>query len=161
MTKIIISTILTLSSSLLYADNLSYTFVGAQTTIDRFSGTTAPSFGIKYGKQADMWRSALSLSYAKNASDSLTSLLLDVNRGVLEKVFKDFQTKPYVGVSMGMMQHKKKKSNSGYAYGLNGGFTYLFDDNIDIDIGLHYMSASKIETMNNLTDVTFSVHYFY
>ena len=161
MTKIIISTILTLSSTLLYADNLSYTFVGTQASIDRFSGTTAPSFGIKYGKQADMWRTALSLNYAKNANDSLTSLLLDVNRGVLSKVFKDFEAKPYVGLSMAMMSHKEKKSNSGYAYGLNGGFTYLFDDNIDIDLGLHYMSASQIKSMNNLTDVTLSVHYFY
>lgn len=163
MYKIIISSLLTLSLSSvrLQADNLTYSFVGGKASVTSYENTTAPSLGIKYGKQADMWRTALSLDYSQNGDDKLSSLLLQADRGVLSNLFKGSKFQPYVGFSLGMIQYKNDSTDSGYGYGLNGGLTYILNNNIDLDFGLHSLTVKKIDDVDSINNLSFSIHYFY
>ena len=161
---IIISSFLTLSlikPVLLQADNLTYSFVGAQTSLISYENTTAPSFGLKFGKQADMWRTTLSIDYSTDGSDSTTSLFLESDRGILSELFKDSKFQPYVGFSVGMLQHKNETTDSGSGYGLNTGLTYIFNNDIDLDFGIRVLNVKGIDAVGHMNNLTCSLHYFY
>ena len=160
MYKIIIIT-LSLIPALLQADNLTYSFVGGQTSIISYEDTTAPSFGLKFGKQADMWRTTLSIDYSTDGSDSTTSLFLESDRGILSELFKDSQFQPYVGFSVGMLQHKNETTESGSGYGLNTGLTYIFNNDIDLDFGIRVLNVKGIDAVGHMNNLTCSLHYFY
>jgi opacity protein-like surface antigen len=49
----------------------------------------------------------------------------------------------------------------GYVYGVNTGLTYILNDAIDLDLGYRFLKTSKLENINKINDLTFSMHYFY
>jgi len=155
MHKIIISTLLL--TSLSFADK-SYSFMGAQTSFLNYDGLSSPSFGLKYGVQKGMWRSSINLDYSKNGDNSLGSLILQVDKGILKN---DSPLKPHVGFSFGLVEHHKIKSNTGYGLGLNTGVTYLLNDAIDLDLSYRYLYTSKIDNLSSVNTLTLSLHYFY
>jgi len=163
MYKIIISTFLTLSlnSMLLQAENLSYSFMGTQTSVSSYNDVTAQSFGIKFGKQIDTWRTALSVNYENSEGNALASILLQADKGIFENLFQKSQYQPYLGFNLGILQHKEAKSNLGYGYGLNTGITYIFNHDFDLDLGYRIMRVNQIDNINTMKNLTLSLHYFY
>lgn len=155
MHKIIISTLLLTSLSLAES---SYSFLGANTSYIDYNNVSSPSFGLKYGIQRGMWRTAINLDYASTGNDKLTSLIFQIDKGILKSFTKDSPVKPYVGFSFGMLQHKDSVTNKGYGIGLNTGLTYLLNEAIDLDLSYRLLSTSKIGSINSLN---LSLHYFY
>ncbi len=158
MHKIILSTILL--TAIGFAGK-SYSFLGAQTSIVNYDQISAPSVGFKYGIQKDMWRSSLNLDYSENGSNTLTSLIFEADRGVLQETVKELPVKPHIGFSLGLLQHTNTVTDKGYGLGLNTGLTYLLNDKIDLDLSYRYLSVSKMNTISTLNSLTLSLHYFY
>jgi len=158
MHKIILSTLLL--SSLSFAEK-SYSFLGAQTSFLNYEGISSPSFGLKYGIQKKMWRSTINFDYSTNGSNSLGSLILQVDKGILKGISKNSPLKPHVGFSLGVLQHDNIVTDKGYGFGLNTGATYLLSDSIDLDLSYKYFSTTKMNNISSLNTLTLSVHYFY
>jgi len=158
MHKIILSTLLL--TSLSFADK-SYSFFGAQTSFVNYNNIASPALGLKYGVQKNMWRTTVNLDYATTGSDTLSSLSLQVDKGVLRNVTQNSPLKPYVGASLGLLQYQGDKTDKGYGYGLNTGLTYLLNDAMDIDLDFKYIYATKMDAFNSINTLTLSLHYFY
>ena len=158
MHKIILSTILL--TSLSFAEK-SYSFFGAQTSYLNYQSTLSPSLGLKYGIQRGMWRSSINLDYATTGNNKLSSLMLQVDKGILKNTTKNSPFKPHAGFSLGILQHKKSNTDKGYGIGLNTGVTYLLSDAIDLDLSYRFLSTSKMNDVSSLNSLTLSLHYFY
>ena len=158
MNKIIISTLLL--TSLTFADK-SYSFFGTQTSFLSYDSVSSPSLGLKYGIQKDMWRTSINLDYATTGRDKLSSLIIQVDKGILKNITQQSPLKPHVGFSFGVLQHQRSSSDKGYGYGLNTGVTYLLNDAIDLDLSYKYMYTTELNEFNSLNTFTLSLHYFY
>ena len=158
MHKIIISTLLLTSFSF---SEPSYSFFGAETSYWNYENVSSPSLGLKYGIQKGMWRSNINLDYSSTGNDTLSSLIFQVDRGILQSSVKDSSFKPHVGFSLGVMEHQNAKKDKGYGYGLNAGVTYLLNDAIDLDLSYRYISTSKMDNIKSLNSLALSLHYFY
>lgn len=158
MHKIILSTLLL--TSLSFAEK-SYSFFGAQTSFLYYNGVASPSLGFKYGIQKDMWRTSINLDYGSTGSDSIASLILQVDKGILKNISQNSPLKPHAGFSVGMLQHQASKTDKGYGYGLNTGVTYLLNDAIDLDLSYKYLYVTKLSEFSSFNGLTLSLHYFY
>jgi hypothetical protein len=158
MHKIILSTLLLTSLSF---SEQSYSFLGAQTSYLNYDSTSSPSLGLKYGIQKGMWRSSINLDYASTGSNKLSSIILQVDKGILKGSTKDSPFKPHVGFSFGVLQHKNSVTDKGYGIGLNTGVTYLLSDKIDLDLSYRFLSTSKMNDIGSLNSLSLSLHYFY
>ena len=158
MHKIILSTLLL--TSLSFADK-SYSFFGAQTSFLNYDSISSPSLGFKYGIQKGMWRSSINLDYASTGNNKLSSLILQVDKGILKSMTKDSPFKPHAGFSFGVIQHTNAVTDKGYAMGLNTGVTYLLNDSIDLDLSYRFLSTSKMDNIGSLNSLNLSLHYFY
>ena len=156
--------IILLSSSLFGNEKL-YSFIGVQTSISKFDKVTAPTIGIKYGKQSKDIRTALSLKHGQNGDNSFDSLILEIDTGILTQKFKSIPFKPYIGGSFGVMQHKNSKlisyADKGYVYGINTGVSYVFNNNVDFDLAYRFLKTAKMKEVDSINDLSFSMHYFY
>jgi opacity protein-like surface antigen len=158
MHKIILSTLLL--TSLGFAEK-SYSFVGLQTSYVNYDSVSSPSLGFKYGIQKGMWRSSINLDYASTGSNKLSSLILQVDKGILQNITRNSPLKPHAGFSVGMLQHKHTETESGYGIGLNIGVTYLLNDTIDLDLSYRFLSTSKLNGIGSINSLNLSLHYFY
>ena len=156
---------LLLLSSLLNADDKIYSFIGVQTSASTFENESAPTFGIKYGKQSNDYRTSISYNYGEKGSNSYQTAMIQIDKGILTRTFKDIAFKPYVGATMGVIQQNDDSliptRDRGFIYGINTGFTYILNDAIDLDLGYRFLKTSKLEKLDKIQDVTFSMHYFY
>lgn len=161
MNKLIIPTFLMfiINTPFLSASDKSYSFVGVEMAHNNYANTSSPSLGIKYGRQSDMIRTSISLNHASNKGDNLETLIMQVDRGVLSSLFKNDAIQPYVGFSFGIAQHDGK--DKGYLYGINGGVTYILNHSMDINLETRISTASKMNEVSNLNNITLSLHYFY
>jgi opacity protein-like surface antigen len=158
MHKIIISILLLTTIS--FAEK-SYSFLGANTSYINYDTVTSPSLGLKYGIQRGMWRSSINLDYASTGNNKLSSLMLQVDKGILKGSTKNSSFKPHVGFSLGVLQHKNSSTDKGYGLGLNTGITYLLSDAIDLDLSYRFLSTSKMANISSLNSLNLSLHYFY
>ena len=158
MHKIILSTLLLTSFS--FAEK-SYSFVGLQTSYVNYDSVSSPSLGFKYGVQKGLWRSSINLDYASTGSNKLSSLILQVDKGILQNISKNSPFKPHAGFSLGLLQHKHTKTKSGYGIGLNTGVTYLLNDAIDLDLSFRHLSTSELNGIGSINSLNLSLHYFY
>lgn len=158
MHKIILSTLLL--TSLSFAEK-SYSFFGVNTSYINYDNITSPSLGLKYGIQKGMWRSSLNFDYGSTGNNKLSSLMLQVDKGVLKNSTKNSPFKPHVGFSLGVLQHKNSVTDKGYGLGLNTGITYLLSDAIDLDLSYRFLSTSKMNDISSLNSLNLSLHYFY
>jgi len=147
-----------LFSSSLFAKEKLYSFIGIQTSASNFDSEYAPSIGLKYGKQTKDMRTSITYGYANKSSNSFQSLIMQVDSGILSQTFKDIAFKPYIGASFGLIQNKNDK---GLVYGINTGFSYVFNNNIDFDLGYRFLKTSKMKELDQINDLSFSLHYFY
>jgi len=156
---------LLLLSSVLNADDKIYSFIGIQTSATKFENVSAPTFGIKYGKQSNNLRTSISYNYGEKGSNYYQTAMMQIDAGILTRTFKDIAFKPYVGASIGIIQQNDDSlipsRDRGYVYGANTGFTYILSDAIDLDLGYRFLKTLDLENLDEIQDVTFSMHYFY
>ena len=155
MHKIILSTLLL--TSLSFAEK-SYSFVGLQTSYVNYDSVSSPSLGLKYGVQRGMWRSSINLDYATTGSNNLSSLILQIDKGIFKNITRNSPFKPHAGFSLGLLQ---QSNDRGYGLGLNTGVTYLLNDTIDLDLSYRYLSTTKMNNIGSLNSLNLSLHYFY
>jgi len=170
--KIILS--LFIMSSIGYTNNDGitemYDFIGIQTGISSVnagsksgSDITTPTIGIKYGQQTAEWRTAVYYNYSKHSKEKFHSIIAQIDHGILMEAFTGFSIKPYVGFSIGMMQHKcESSSNSDFIYGLNTGLNYVLNNSIDLDLSFqHIWTGSKLENLDGMNNLSLSLHYYF
>jgi len=154
-----------LLSSSLFAQERLYSFIGVQTSTSKFDKITAPTIGVKYGKQSKDIRTAISYNYGKNSDDTFQTLIMQIDTGILTNTFKKSPLKPYIGASLGLIQHKNNNlisyTDKGYLLGANTGVTYIFNNNMDFDLGYRFLKTSKMKEIKDINDLSFSMHYFY
>ncbi len=139
-----------------------YTFIGLQSAYTQYDNIDAPTIGFSYGKQNSEWRTSLNYNYAISSNHTYHSAIIQVDKGVLTELFRDYDFKPYLGFSLGAMQHKKGSiTDNGYLFGGNAGFNYVVNNLIDIDLGYRYMSTSKFQHLNDRGDFLLSLHYYF
>jgi len=142
-----------------------YSFIGIQGAYTDYDNESAPTIGFKYGKQTDTWRTAISYNYAQKSDNTYQSFIMQIDTGVLTELFRDIPLKPYLGFSLGVMEHKnsanKPSKDRGYLYGLNAGFNYVLNNSFDIDFGYRYMDSDKFKYISNRGDITLSLHYYF
>ena len=160
--KLYLSLIL-LSSSLLAVDK-SYSFIGIQTGGSFIKKDFAPKIGLKYGLQTKKYRTALSYNYAQQSKNKYQTIIIQMDTGIFSGIFRNSLIKPYAGLSVGIMQEEDKLSSTkdrGYLYGANTGLSYIFNDDLDFDLGYRYLETSKLKNIASVSDLTLSMHYFY
>jgi hypothetical protein len=139
-----------------------YTFVGVQNGYSKYDNIDASTIGISYGKQNKDWRTSINYNYAYNNDHTYHSLILQVDRGILIDLFQDSLAKPYIGIAFGAMEHRKGGFHDrGYLFGGAVGFNYVFNREIDIDLGYRLMSASKLKKFDTRGDLMLSLHYYF
>ena len=163
MYKIIISAFLMffITTVLLEADNKSYSFVGVETSLSLYDDISAPSFGIKYGKQADMLRTSIQLTHAQNGQNKLETLMMEVDRGILTSLFKKSAIQPYFGLNYGLIQHNNDEKDKGFVYGLSLGVSYILNHSMDLNLASQLLKTSKMNDVKELNNISLSLHYFY
>ncbi len=170
--KIILS--LLIFSSLGYSSNNGitevYEFMGIQTGVSSVnikaksgSDILAPSIGFKYGQQTSQWRTAIYYNFAQNSDDKFHSLVAQIDYGILTEAFADFPFKPYIGFSVGIMQHTyDSDSNSDLIYGVDTGINYVLNNNMDIDLSFqHMLTGSKLKSLDGMNNLNVSLHYYF
>lgn len=152
-------------TTLTYAEDKVYSFIGIQTSATKFENASTPTVGIRYGQQTATVRTSLNYDYGKHSKDSYHTLMIEMDTGILTETFAGSQFKPYIGASIGIIQHNNSKGASstenGYLYGINTGFTYILNNDIDLDLGYKFLQTSKLKNLNNINDLSFAMHYFY
>jgi hypothetical protein len=139
-----------------------YPFIGVQSGYTKYDKKDAPTIGITYGQQNSEWRTSLNYNYSNTSNNTYHSLVIQVDKGVLTEVFKDYSFKPYLGFSFGAMQHRNSiDTDNGYLFGGNIGFNYVVNHLIDIDLGYRYMSTSKFSHLKDRGDFLLSLHYYF
>jgi opacity protein-like surface antigen len=154
-----------LFSTTLYSKEKLYSFIGIQTSVAKFDSVSAPTIGLKYGKQSKDMRTSISYQYGGKSNDTFQSLIMQVDSGILTQTFKDIPFKPYLGASFGVIKHKNNKlltyEDKGFVYGVNTGLSYILNNNIDLDLGYRFLRTSKMREIETINDISFAMHYFY
>jgi len=154
-----------LFSTTLFANEKLYSFIGIQASPSVFNDTIAPTVAIKYGKQSKDMRTSIAYGYGKHGDNSYQTLLMQIDTGILTQTFKEIPFKPYLGASIGLIQHKNNKTLSyldkGFVYGANTGLSYVVNNNMDLDLGYRFLKTSKLKNLDTINDVSVSMHYFY
>lgn len=153
--------LLLLSTSIQAEDKL-YSFIGVQTSTIKYQKVLTQTIGVKYGKQTKDIRTSISYNYGKKSNNNYHTLIMQIDTGVLKNRFKNSALKPYIGASVGVMEHTTNSNKDrGYIYGANAGLTYLLSDVVDLDLGYRFMKTVKLDDIDKINDLTFSMHYFY
>ncbi len=170
--KIILS--LLIFSSLGYSSNDGitevYEFIGIQTGVSSVntqsksgSDILAPSIGFKYGQQTSQWRTAIYYNFGQHSDEKFHSLVAQIDYGVLTEAFADFPFKPYIGLSLGIMQHScDDYSNSDFIYGVNTGVNYVLNNSMDLDLNFqHMLTGSELANLDGMNNLNLSLHYYF
>ena len=155
---------LLLTCTTLSAVDKSYSFIGIQTDYSKIRNNNVQSIGIKYGQQSRNYRTSLSYTYATPSDFTYQTLILQMDRGIFKKAFKELPFKPYVGFSVGVMEEQDKtlsKKDKGYLYGLNTGIAFIANDSLDFDLGYRYLKTHKLKNIDEINNISLSMHYFY
>ena len=155
---------LLLTCTTLSAIDKSYSFIGIQTDYSKIHKNNVQSFGLKYGQQINNYRTSLSYAYATQHDFSYQNLMLQIDTGIFKRAFKELPFKPYVGISLGVMEEKDKtlsKKDRGYLYGVNTGIAFIANDSLDFDLGYRYLKTHKLENIDEINNINLSMHYFY
>jgi len=146
-------------------DEKVYSFIGVQTSAKHFENTTTPTIGLRYGMQSNNLRTSISYDYGHKSNNSYHTLMMEIDTGVFGNTFVNSKLKPYMGASLGFIQHNNKNLISprdrGYLYGINTGLTYIVNDLIDLDLGYKFLKTEKLDNIDSINDLTFAMHYFY
>ena len=142
-------------------DNI-YSFIGVQGGYSTYDNIDAPTIGISYGKQNSEWRTKINYNYANGSNNDFHSLIIQVDRGIFTELFMDYPFKPYIGFSLGIMEHTKGSFNDiGYLFGGDIGVNYVLNNSMDIDLGYKYMDTKKLKKIGDRGDLMLSLHYYF
>ena len=147
-----------------------YDFIGVQTGISSISAgkksasdITAPTIAFKYGRQTAEWRTAIYYNYTYNSDNKFHSLIAQVDHGIMMDSFTQFPFKPYIGFSVGIMQHKfDGDSNSDFVYGFNTGINYVLNKKMDLDLSFqHMLTGGELKNIDGMNNLSLSLHYYF
>lgn len=163
--------------------NQEYPFFGLTTSYNKISfisdsnlsNPTETTFGLRYGKQTQDYRTSFTL--AGNGNYQTFDMQTDVF--LLDNMFGMPEIRPYLGATLGYMHYDdnllngytksissdtnntKSSSTNNIFYGVNFGFVFYITDNIDMDIAYHYYFVDRLEPLDKMQGTSFSLHYFY
>ena len=161
--KLLLPLLLTVTT--LSAIDKSYSFIGIQTGYANVHDKSMQSIGVKYGQQTKEYRTSFSYNYASKSNLTNQSLLLEVDRGIFKKDFKDLPFKPYAGIALGVMEERNKggapSKDRGYLYGLSTGIAYIANDHLDFDLSYRYLRTHQMENIDEINNINLALHYFY
>lgn len=152
-----------LSSTLTAQDEL-YSFMGIQTANSFVEGESIPNLGVKYGLQSKKYRTTFNYTYGENSQSNLQTLTAQVDTGIFTKSFRSSSFKPYVGLAFGIAQEKNDltvTAEKGEVYGAATGIAYIFNDQLDFDLSYRYLKTRDMSNIDEMSDISLSMHYFY
>ena len=155
---------LLLLSTFLTAADKTYSFIGIQAGAAISEHPTVPTIGVRYGQQTKDYRTSIAYDYGKDSKNKYQTVIIQMDTGILKNQFKGTDFKPYVGASLGFIEHTDGSTgivDKGYLYGLNTGISYIFNDSLDFDLGYRYLKTGKVVNIDHISDVSLSMHYFY
>lgn len=161
--KKLILTFITMATLLVANETQSYPFVGVSLTsqsVDVLSDTQQETaFGVRYGKQSVDWRTVFSYDYSKGYQ----KLGAEVDKILLDSMFKTAKIRPYTGLSAGVLSldNDDLVENDGYYWGANVGFILYATDEIDVDVSYHYDKIGNIEKADSMQGASLLMHYFF
>jgi opacity protein-like surface antigen len=128
--------------------------------------------GFRFGMQNNLWRT--SFTYEDNF-DEYKAFMIEVDRTVVAGLFNG-KGRIYIGASGGWVDvddgtieivtldengDEESTSKTGYAIGLNIGLMYYISDQLDFSIDYRYMSVEDIVSMDTISALSLSLHYFF
>jgi len=160
-------------------------------TIDLMSEVTDPpnrlenpasvdttTLGIQYGVQTPDYRTMFTLE----GNSDFQTIDVEVDYILFDELFGTPKVRPYVGATLGYIHYDEAlitqynenrisyneendinttiSVSDGY-YGLNFGLLFYISDSIDLDVSYHYYFMDRLEPLDTMRGVRFSLHYFY
>lgn len=142
------------------------------------SSESETTFGLQFGLQTQDYRT----TFTAEGNSNFQSVDVEVDYILFDELFGTPKIRPYVGATLGYISYDKGlitdyndnriaeneandknttvSTSDGY-YGLDLGFLFYVTDDIDLDIGYHYYFMDRLEPLDTMNGVTFSLHYFY
>ncbi|MDQ7085306.1 MAG: opacity family porin [Sulfurovum sp.] len=136
------------------------------------------TFGLQYGMQTKDYRT----TFSYETSSDFQTFDLSVDYIIMDDMFGTAKIRPYVGVTLGYILYDESlivaynenaislneansedsviSTSDGY-YGFDVGMLFYITDNLDLDIGYHYYLMDRLEPLDTMNGITFSLHYFY
>jgi hypothetical protein len=130
------------------------------------SSTGGASVGINVGAKENCWRALVGFEHYSNDTDgqNYDRTFIQGDYFPLDESYSmgNLMVNPYVGVNVGWLNYKGDgdKTQKGFSYGGEAGFTKSFGDNWDMDMGLRYI-LSDIEDVDHIGTVNMGLHYYY
>lgn len=156
-------TLITMATLLFGNETQSYPFMGVSLTSQSVEALNEKqqesAFGVRYGKQSVDWRTLFSYEYSKGYQ----KLGAEVDKILLDSMFKTAKIRPYTGLSAGVLSldNANLVDNDGYYWGANVGFIVYATDEIDVDVSYHYDKIGKIDEADNMQGASLLMHYFF
>ena len=151
--------------STLQAENLEeFPFLGltasqSKMNLDHVPSKTEKTFGFRYGKQTQDWRTMF--TYSKNGD--LKHVDVEIDQILKDNLFNTAKIRPYAGGVFGYISYDSASptDDSGIYYGATGGLLFYVTDEIDADLSYHYFNIDSFKPVKFMKGLTFSLHYFY
>ena len=147
--------------SSLSANEKLYSFIGIEASASKFGSEQLNTFGFKYGTQTKELRTSIAYNYGKKSDNSYQNILMQIDTGVFKESFKNIPFKPYIGATFGLIQENSESKDRGYIFGPNVGLSYIINNSLDLDLGYRYLKTAKLNNIDEINDLTISMHYFY
>ena len=139
-----------------------YTFVGVAISSKNIDFNNANSqkdatFGFRYGIQNKDYRVMTTAELDQRGYRGLTletdSLFNTMN------IYK-MELKPYIGVSIGYVDHKKDNTDHAI-FGIHTGAIMYINKDFDLDLGFSRQLKRKDKGINAINAVVLAVHYYF
>jgi hypothetical protein len=136
------------------------------------------TLGIQYGVQTPDYRTMFTLE----GNSDFQTIDVEVDYILFDELFGTPKVRPYVGATLGYIHYDEAlitqynenrisyneendinttiSVSDGY-YGLNFGLLFYISDSIDLDVSYHYYFMDRLEPLDTMRGVRFSLHYFY
>jgi len=142
------------------------------------ASTKKTTYGVQYGVQTQDYRT----TFTAEGNSDFQSIDVEVDYIFMDSMFSTAKLRPYVGATLGYMNYDEElitqynenriakneendknttiRPSDGY-YGLDLGILFYVSDNIDLDVSYHYYFMDRLEPLDTMRGLTFSLHYFY
>lgn len=118
-------------------------------------------YGVRLGAQNDEWRTMFIFDYYDNTDDdqNVEKGYLTIDYFLVSEPRTTF--KPYIGLNIGYANYESTYvDDSGFLYGVQGGFIVKAGDSVDLDLGIRY-SFSQADAFDHTATVYFGFNYLF
>ena len=151
------------SSERLLGIEVGYATVSSTNEIGSHKTHSDAQFGLRIGAQNEEWRTTIRANFMKVEGRDYQKIMLDFDRFVWASLYEtdSIVFKPYLGAHVGWLRYTDELSaDNGLAYGGQLGIALNVLNEVDFDIGYKY-TVADIDTVNDISALTFSVNYLY